>query len=72
MPNITVLFYLSAVLFYGMGYSKTLLIKNAVTKHINTYDYTILVSLATGYYVLAIFFAVFGSVFFYTLLNKRE
>ncbi|MBP1759283.1 MAG: hypothetical protein H6Q63_200 [Firmicutes bacterium] len=69
MPKVTAICYLSSLLFYGMGYSKTLVIENPLT--VNTYDYTLYVSLATAYYVLAIFLAVIGSVFFY-LLNNRE
>lgn len=71
MPNVTVIFYLSSVLSYGMGFSKMLILKNALTDHVNTYDYNIHVSLATGYFVLAIFFAVIGSLFFY-FKNNRE
>ncbi|MDP4159980.1 MAG: hypothetical protein Q8911_09505 [Bacillota bacterium] len=63
MPNVTAICYLSSLLFYGMGYSKTLVIKDAFT--INTYDYTINVSLATGYFVFASLSAVIGSLFFY-------
>ncbi len=65
MPKVTVVCYLFSLLFYGMGYSKTLVIKNAVAEHLNTYDFTIYVSLATGYFVLTIFFAVIGSLVFY-------
>lgn len=64
MPNTTVICYLSSLLFYGIGYWKTLHIQNAVIERINTYDYTIFVSLATSYYVLAIFFAVIGSLLY--------
>lgn len=72
MPNVTAICYLSSLLFYGMGYLKTLVIKNAVAEHIITYDYTFYVSLATGYFVLAIFFAVIGSLFFYVKNNKNQ
>lgn len=72
MPNITTICYLSSLLFYGMGYSKTLVIKNAVAEHLNTYDYTIYVSLATGYFVLAIFCAIIGSFFFYIKSNEAQ
>jgi len=65
MPNVTVICYLFSLLFYGMGYSKTLRIKDAFTAQVNTYDYTIFVSLATSYFVLAIFFAIIGSLIFY-------
>ena len=69
MPNVTVICYLSSLLFYGLGYLKTLVIQNAVT--LDTYDYTFYVSLATGYFVLAIVLAVIGSLFFY-VKNKQE
>ncbi|WP_291299874.1 hypothetical protein [Desulfosporosinus sp. BICA1-9] len=72
MPNLTTICYLSSLLFYGMGYSKTLVIKNAVAEHLNTYDYTIYVSLATGYFVLAIFCAIIGSFFFYIKNNRNQ
>jgi len=72
MQNVTVICYLSSILFYGMGYLKTLVIRNAVSKHLTTYDYTIYVSLATGYFVLAIFFAVIGSLFFYVKNNRNQ
>lgn len=68
MPNVTVICYLSSLLFYGMGYLKTLVIQNAVT--LDTYDYTFYVSLATGYFVLAIVLAVIGSLFFYVNSKK--
>ena len=71
MPNVTIICYLSSLLFYGVGYSKMLVFMNAVTEHVNTYDYNIYVSLATGYFVLAIFFAVIGSLFYY-IKNKRK
>lgn len=72
MPNITTIFYISSLLFYGMGYSKTLVIQNAVAEHLNTYDYTMYVSLATVYFVLAIFCAIIGSFFFYIKSNKDQ
>jgi hypothetical protein len=65
MPKVTVICYLSSLLSYGMGFLKMLGLNNAVTEYADTYDYTINVSLATGYYVFAIFFAVIGSLFFY-------
>lgn len=72
MPNVTAICYFCSLLFYGIGYSKTLLIKNAVVDNIDTFDYSIQVSLATGCFVLAIFFTVIGSVFFFYLKNNRE
>lgn len=56
MPNVTAICYVSSLLFYGMGFFKMLVLKNAVIEHVN-------VSLATSYYFLAIFFAVIGSLF---------
>lgn len=70
MPNVTAICYLSSLLFYGMGYSKTLVIKNAVTA--NVYDYTNYVSLATGYFVLAILLTVIGSLVFYVKNNRAQ
>lgn len=72
MPNVSVICYLSSLLFYGMGYSKSLIIKNAVTEHVNTYDYTMHISLATAYFVFAIFLAVIGSVLFYMKNYKAQ
>jgi hypothetical protein len=75
MPKATAICYLSSLLFYGMGFSKITVLKNAVTEYVNTYDYTTNVFLATGYFVLAIFFAVIGSLFFYYnfyVQNNRE
>lgn len=71
MTNVTAICYLSSLLFFGLGFSKMLVLKNAVIEYVNTYDYTNNVSLATGYFVLAIFFAVIGSLFFY-VKNNRE
>lgn len=66
MPNATVICYLASVLSYGMGFSKMLVLNDVATGHLTTYDFNIHVSLATGYFVLAIFFAVCGFLF-YTL-----
>ena len=64
MRNVTVICYLFSLLSFGMGYSKMLVYKNAITEHINTYDYTVDLSLATSFLVLTIFFAVIGFTFF--------
>ena len=64
MPNSTVICFLSSLLSYGMGYSKMLVFKTSLIEHVNNYDYTIHGSQATGYFVLAIFFAVIGLIFF--------
>lgn len=72
MPNVTAFSYFCSLLFYGIGYSKTLLIKNEVVHKINNVDYSLQVSLATGCFVIASFFAVIGSVFFFYLKNNRE
>lgn len=72
MPNVTVICYLSSLLSYGMGFSKILVLKNAVTEHVNTYDYNVHVTLATSYFVLAIFLAVMGSLFFYVKNNREQ
>ncbi|MFZ3132192.1 MAG: hypothetical protein WA125_14135 [Desulfosporosinus sp.] len=65
MPKATVICYLSSLLSYGMGFSKMLVLQNAVAEYVNTYDYTTNVSLATGYFAFAIFLAVIGSLFFF-------
>ena len=69
MSKTTVICYLSSLLFYGMGYSKMLVLKNV---DVNTYDFTIYVSLATVYFVLTIFLAVIGSLFFYVKTIKDQ
>jgi len=56
MLNVTVICYLISLMFYGMGSSKMGDLNNAVT--------------ATSYFVLAIFFAVIGFMFYY-VKNKR-
>lgn len=63
MPNVTVISFLFSLLSYGLGFSKVLVLKKAVAEHINTYDYNTQVSLAMGYFILAIFFAVIGFFF---------
>lgn len=69
MPKATAICFLSSLLFYGMGYSKMLVLKNA---DLNTYDFTIYVSLATAYFVLTIFLVIIGSVFFYVKTIKDQ
>lgn len=71
MPNLTVICYLSSLLSYGMGFLKTSAIKDGVAEHGATFD-TFHVSVATGYFVLAIFLAVIGSLFFYTKLSREQ
>jgi hypothetical protein len=61
--------FLSSLFFYGMGYSKVLIIRNAVTA--NTYD-SYDISLATVYFVLAIFLAIIGSLLFYVKNNRGQ
>lgn len=70
MPKGTAISYAFSLVFYGMGYLKTLVIDNAIKVPINTYDFTINASLATGYFVLAIFFALTGSLLFYVKYHK--
>ena len=72
MPKVTAISYIFSIIFYGMGYLKTLLIDNAITKPINTYEFTINASLATGYFVLAILFALTGSLLFYVKYSKDQ
>lgn len=68
MPNLSVACYLSSLIFYGLGYSKAMVIENAV----NTFDYTINVSIATGYFVFAIVLTVIGSLFFFVMYTKEQ
>lgn len=70
MQNVTVICFLSSLLSYGMGFSKALVLKNAVAEHLNTYEYNMLVTQATSYFVLAFFFSVIGCLFFF-FKNKR-
>ena len=72
MPNVTVICFISSLLSYGMGFSKISSLKNALTDNIGTYDSNILVSIATGYFVLAVFFAVIGFVFYTSNLKRRK
>jgi len=65
--NVTVICYFLSLLSFGMGYSEMLVYKNIINEHvINTYDYTVNLSLATSFLVLTIFLAVIGFIF-YTL-----
>ncbi|MEL1136225.1 hypothetical protein AAC978_13670 [Desulfitobacterium sp. THU1] len=63
MQKVTAICYFFTFLFYGMGYFKKLVIRNAVPEHITTYNYTLSITMATVYFVLAILFAVIGSLF---------
>lgn len=71
MSIVTIILSLFSLLFYGMGFSEMLVIKNVVAEHVTTSDYNLHVTLATGYFVLAIFFAVIGFFLFY-FNNYRE
>ncbi|MDR3600732.1 MAG: hypothetical protein P4L49_09680 [Desulfosporosinus sp.] len=71
MAYVIAICYLSSLVSYGMGYSEMLVFKNAVIKQLIIPDYTIQVSLATGYFILAIFFAVIGS-FLYVRNNSKQ
>lgn len=71
MPNLTVICYLSSLLAYGMGFLKMLVTQDGVTEQVTTFD-TFQVSIATGYFVLAIFLAVIGSVFFYAKFSREQ
>lgn len=72
MQNVTVICFLSSLLSYAMGFSKTLVLKNGVAEHINTYEYNIHVTLATSYYVLAIFLSVIGCLFYFAKNKKTQ
>ena len=71
MPNVTVICFFSSILSYGLGFSKILSLKNAVTDNIG-YDFNFLVSIATGYFVLAIFFAVIGFLFYISRVKETK
>ena len=66
VPKVTAVCFLSSLLFFVLGYSKTLIIEKALT--VNTNDYT----LATGYYCLVIFFAVVGFGYLFYYVNNRK
>lgn len=70
MRNVTVSCYLFSLLSFGMGYSKMLVYKNAITEHVKTYDYTIDLSLATSFLVLTIIFAVIGFTLFFVKAHE--
>jgi len=72
MPKATVICFISSLLSYGMGSSKISSLKNAVTVNSSTYDSNILVSIATGYFVLAIIFALTGFFFYIIKQNKKQ
>ncbi|MDR3541292.1 MAG: hypothetical protein P4L69_10060 [Desulfosporosinus sp.] len=72
MRNITVICYLFSLLSLGMGYLKMLVFENAITEHINTYDFTIDLSLAISFFVLTIFFAVLGFIFYTVFVANKE
>lgn len=57
MPNLTIICYLTSLLFYGMGFSKMFDLSNAVS--------------TTSYFVFAIIFAVIGSLIFYVKNNRQ-
>jgi len=54
-----------------MGFLQTSAIKDGVAEHGTTFD-SFHVSVATGYFVLAIFLAVIGSLFFFTKLSREQ
>ena len=58
MQNATIICYLISLLSYGMGFSKTFILSDAVT--------------ATSYFVFAIFFAVIGFIFSYVRDNSEQ
>ena len=70
MRNVTVICYLCSLLSFRIGYLKMLAYKNAIVEHVNTYDYTVDLSLATSFLVLTIFLAVIGFTFY--ILEIRE
>ncbi|SPF38636.1 conserved hypothetical protein [Candidatus Desulfosporosinus infrequens] len=71
MRNISVICYLFSLLSFGRGYLKMMVFENAITNHINTYDYTGDLSLAMSFFVLTIFFAVIGFAI-YSVANNAK
>lgn len=69
MPNVTVICFFSSLLCYGLGFLKIFSLNNAIIDNIG-YDFNILVSIATSYFVMAIFFAVIG--FLCYISNKKS
>jgi len=69
MPNVTVICFFSSLLCYGLGFLKISSLNNALLDNIN-YDFSILVSIATSYFVMAILFAVIG--FLCYISNKKS
>lgn len=69
MLKITGACYLSSLLFYGIGYSKVLVLNKG---QVNTQDFTAYVSLATVSFVLTIFLIVVGSLFYYVKNIKDQ
>ena len=72
MRNAAVICYFFSLLSFGIGYSKMLVFENAISKRINTYNYTIDLSLATSYFVLSIFLSVIGFVLFYFINEHKK
>ena len=73
MPNVTIICFISSLLCYGLGFSRILALKNAIIENIG-YDFNIIVSITTTYFVLAIFFAVIGFLSYTSTkkLNKKR
>lgn len=72
MRSLTVICYLLSLLSLGKGYSKMLAYKNVVIEHVNTYEYTLDLTLAISFLVLAIFFAVTGFTFYSLQLMEKQ
>lgn len=71
MAYLIAICYLFSLVSYGVGYSEKSAIKNAVIDNLNNSDYNIHISLATSYFVLAIFLAVIG-FFLFSVKTFRE
>ncbi|WP_242830986.1 hypothetical protein [Desulfosporosinus meridiei] len=69
MPIISVICYLCTLMFYTMGYLKVLELNAG---HVSTRVSTTYVSQATSYFVLTIFFALYGSLLFYVKTIKDK
>ena len=72
MRNATVICYLLSFLSFGLEYSKMLLVERTVIEHAATYDYTGDLSLATSFFVSAIFFAAIGLAFFIVMIKEQK
>ena len=74
MPKITAISFLTSLAFCGIGNSGLLALQNS-TRYVNAGDSNLHVLLTVSYFVLTIFFAVIGFVFYFYnfyIRNLRE